>query len=131
MNGKKRIDLEGWPCMNCPYRAELISKVRGTGKMIDIPFRDDFKEAMLSGKKTCTTRSKKYGKPGDIFRKFGATFLIQDVTQANLAFVAKFLYKLEGLSSSDEFKRVWKELHPRNGFEPKAVKYAHFFARVG
>ena len=45
-----------------------------------IPFRPEFKDKMLKGLKTATSRTKKYGNAGDTFNAFGATFRIIHVS---------------------------------------------------
>ena len=45
-----------------------------------LPFRPDMEAAVLAGTKTCTTRSKQYGEPGDIFKLKGRVFKISEPT---------------------------------------------------
>lgn len=98
--------------------------------MISIPFRPDFKEALLSDRKTATTRTKPYGKAGDRFWAVGALFELQDVSQVSLSFVAHGLWREEGLSSSEEFMHVWKQIHPLRGYDPDQRVWLHRFKRL-
>ncbi len=95
--------------------------------MIEIPFREEFREPMLEGRKTCTSRNRRYGEPGDRFVAFDATFELTAVFQAQLEYVACVLWQEEGVSGPEHFKRVWTELHPRKGWAPEQVVWVHKF----
>ena len=82
-------------------------------KDIEIPFLPEFKERMLSGQKTATSRTKKYGDTGDCFLAFGATFQLTNVSKVYLHDVASKFYKEEGFDSPAEFRRCWRRIHPR------------------
>ena len=97
---------------------------------VGIPFQVRWRDRMLSGWKTCTSRTRKYGAPGDTFDAFGVTFEIIDVEQAELIYVAVGLHKKEGCSTPWEFKEVWKELHPRKGWDDSQKVWVHLFRRV-
>ncbi len=99
-------------------------------KEVKIPFQEDFRERMLEGLKTCTSRTKKYGNPGDFFQIFGTTFQIIDVKQHYLGFVAKFLYVDEGFQRSSDFEQIWQKLHPIKGWQPAQIVFTHYFKRV-
>ena len=94
---------------------------------IKLPFKEDFKERMLSGRKTCTSRNKIYGKAGDTFEAFGATFEITDVERHSLRTVAWRFYYDEGFSSPEEFTVCWKKIHPRKGFIASQLVWVHWF----
>lgn len=98
---------------------------------VKIPFQLEFKEPMLSGKKTMTTRPKKYGQPGDWFKAFGATFLLTEVYQVHLNLVAFTCYNEEGFNSPQEFRECWDKLHPHVTFEEKPNRpvYLHRFVQ--
>ena len=97
---------------------------------IDIPFRDDFKGLMLRDLKTCTSRNKRYGDPGDTFEAFGATFKLTQQDRWALKNVALVLYREEGCTSPDHFIAVWKKIHPRAGWTPEKLVWVHYFKRV-
>ncbi len=95
-----------------------------------IPFLAQFRNAVLNGDKTMTARTKKYGNPGDMFTAFGAMFKLISVTEVCLSFVAHVCAKFEGLGSAEEFINVWKEIHPKKGYDPDQLVYLHEFKRV-
>jgi len=94
---------------------------------IDIPFKDMFKEVMLSGQKTMTSRSKWYGSVGDTFQIFGRTFEITDQFTMLLKDVAIDFYREEGFESEAEFKDFWVTIHPRRKYEPNRIICGHVF----
>jgi len=97
---------------------------------IDIPFLERWKSKMLTGHKTATSRSKRYGNIGDTFTCFGVTFQLVDVSKQTLTFVAVHLYDFEGCSSPEQFRRVWEELHPRRGYIGSDKVWVHRFEKV-
>jgi len=96
---------------------------------VKIPFKSYFKDAMLSGKKTMTSRTKRYGQKGDTFDIFGATFKITNVMQCSLMLVANEYYLDEGCNSSTDFVDVWKQIHPRKGFQSSQMVWVHVFEK--
>jgi len=100
-------------------------------KLVAIPFKGEFREAMLSGRKTMTSRYKRYGEPGDYFKAFGKTFTIISVRKVQLSHVKDSFYYSEGFESPREFAKVWALLHPRRGFRPRDEVYLHSFRRGG
>lgn len=98
---------------------------------VKIPFRQEFRDVMLSGEKTMTSRTKRYGNMGDTFKIFGVTFqLTKQPWKMYLGVVAYLFYTKEGLDSEDEFIAVWNEIHPRKGFDPEQQVWAHTFKRI-
>ena len=98
--------------------------------MIDIPFLAMWEDAMVAGVKTCTTRSKRYGKPGDRFVAFGRTFELVDVQKKCLGDVADGLWQQEGCHSPQEFRAVWSKIHPRRQYQYWDMRWVHFFKLV-
>ena len=84
---------------------------------------------MLAGRKVCTSRSRRSGRPGDIFEAFGAHFELRAIERLPLGHVKERLYLQEGCESPEEFQRAWSELHPRKGFVTELPVYVHWFAR--
>ena len=105
-------------------------------KRIEIPFRDDMAIAAIDGEKTKTTRSKRYGDAGDVFEitdpRTGKdhAFVLTSVFRSKLAHVAVAFCRAEGCRDSEAFIKVWKELHPRNGWTPEETRVVHAFMRV-
>ena len=97
---------------------------------IEIPFHLKFKEAMLSGRKTVTSRTKKCGDIDDWFEVFGAKFQIILVFEATLQQVCILGWYAEGLNSPREFADVWNEMHPVKGYVPSQIMYVHYFKEL-
>jgi hypothetical protein len=109
------------------WDADLVNCTWKERPPISIPFMPEFKDRMLAGVKTCTARNKRYGQPGDIFKKFGRTFMLVKVERRVQAYVANDLYRMEGFESQDEFIRCWEQLHPRAGYRPEQSVWVHHF----
>jgi len=95
-----------------------------------IPFKESFRTAMLTDKKTKTSRNKKYGKSGDTFKKFGAVFEIISVEKHPLKKVAEEWFFEEGCLTAEEFKNIWISLHPLKGYEKDKEVFVHTFKRI-
>ena len=99
-------------------------------RMVKIPFRVQFREALLSGQKTATSRFQRYGNPLDNFQAFGATFEILAVSQITLYEVAASEYKAEGFSCPLDFLEVWERIHPRRKVDEYTEVWFHVFRRL-
>ena len=99
------------------------------GSEVRIPFLWEWKDRMLEGKKTATSRSRLYGKAGDRFQCFGATFEIVSWEMLTLEDIAYNHFKEEGVDCPADFKAVWARLHP-SGFKPDKEVVFHKFKRV-
>lgn len=97
---------------------------------VKIPFKQQFRESMLRGKKIMTSRTKRVAKPNDTFEAFGATFQISDVGRMTLETVAYAFYDDEGCKTPQDFIEIWEKIHPRKGFVPSQWVYVHYFRRV-
>lgn len=94
-----------------------------------IPFREEFREAVVSGQKTCTARNQKYGTGLQL-----TTFGYVDVTlieRTTLADVRDNLWRREGCESPQHFAQVWRSIHPRAGFRSDKRVWVHHFRYVG
>lgn len=96
-------------------------------KRIDIPFLPRFEKPMFAGTKTATSRSKRYGYPGDWFEAFGRTFILTEVIKTKLYRIAHEFYAEEGFTSPKGFIDVWEHLHPRLRYNPSTYVYLHRF----
>lgn len=94
---------------------------------IEIPFMAEFEPLMLTGKKSTTSRRKRYGYPDDYFKAFGRYFSLISVEKMRLFDVAEKHYLEEGFNSPFEFQRCWKKLHPRKGYDPDQIVWFHRF----
>ena len=82
---------------------------------MDLPFMLEFKDRMLSGRKTATTRTRKFGEAGEHFTAFEAEFVFTSVAKVYLQDVVSTSYKEEGFDSQPEFIECWKRIHPWKG----------------
>ena len=96
---------------------------------VKIPFKPMFKEAMLTGKKTWTSRTRQLANPGDTFQAFGTTFRIKGIYRMKLDVVTWLHHKEEGCSTPAEFIQVWKQIHPRKGYLPLQEVIVHEFQK--
>ena len=94
-----------------------------------IPFNGRFKDVMLNGQKIMTSRTKRYGEVGDKFEAFGSIFVITDQHKNNLGDIALNFFIEEGCSSSADFMDVWKNLHPKKGWDPEQLVWVHKFQK--
>jgi hypothetical protein len=92
---------------------------------IKIPFKKEFKDAILSGVKDTTSRNKRYGIPGDTFEIFGKKFELIVVKNVQLSYVRAYYWKREGAKSMDDFVRIWIEIHPRKGYVAQQYVWLH------
>ena len=99
-------------------------------RKVKIPFHDEFRDRMIAGTKTFTTRTKAYGHAGDVFETFGHAFLIRKVFRAKLRYVATLLFQAEGFNCLSEFMDCWKKLYPRKGYQPDQKVYVHYFTML-
>jgi len=101
---------------------------------IEIPFSSGMSRAVLANRKFCTSRNKKYGQPSDTFRvKYGCThgdFELVAIVKRPLWFVASCYHRAEGFEDLCGFVKIWRHLHPKNGWEPDKMVWVHWFVRV-
>lgn len=96
---------------------------------VKIPFLPRFQEPMLNGTKIMTSRTRKYGQVGDVFKAFGAMFKITEVFRLELGDIASF-WKDEGCKSLDDFVETWKKIHPNKPYRLNDRYYVHRFKKV-
>lgn len=97
---------------------------------VTIPFLTRWEADMLYGRKTATSRSKRYGDPGDRFKAFGAEFEIVSVELIPLEQIAKAYWNVEGAVSPGDFMAIWSKLH-RGIWNPNRQVYFHRFRKIG
>lgn len=97
---------------------------------IDIPFNDWSTKRHKYGEKTATTRTKKYGSPGDRFTDAGRTYELTHVVKVPLEIVAESFNRYEGAEGRFEFEQVWKDIHYKRGFEPDWDVWLHLYREV-
>jgi len=101
-------------------------------KKIVLPFQSEWESAMLSGKKTATTRTRRYGYPGDEFEAFGRVFILTQVYPSFLDVVISLHYLAEGFDSPQEFIEFWDRIHPHITYLQRSGRaiYFHRFAAM-
>mgnify|MGYP000508473649 CR=1 FL=1 len=103
---------------------------------IEIPFNKWSKERLYEERKCATTRNKKYGNVGDWFEVIFKDkdeirkYQLIEVTKTLLRSVASFRWKEEGADSPEEFKKIWKEIHPRKGWMAEQEVWFHLFREL-
>jgi hypothetical protein len=96
---------------------------------VKIPFKSDMKKLVLAGKKTCTSRTRKYGKSGDTFTVNKVTFVITKVRRMPISEVFNKYYKHEGFSTPDECKNYFIKLGLACD-DDNEILWVHFFKRI-
>jgi hypothetical protein len=76
-----------------------------------MPFLERFREPMLKGTKTWTSRSRKMGSPKDTFPAFGHEFEIVKVERRQLQDILHNHWAEEGFASEIEAFDVWLTIH--------------------
>lgn len=92
-----------------------------------LPFLPEWREAMLLGRKTATTRRRPHATVGDTFEVFGRTFRVVAVAPMTLRDVHDFWWREEGVESPADYRLVWMRLHPRRGYVGTDRVYLHLF----
>ena len=99
-----------------------------------IPFHEDMAFQILAGRKTCTSRNKRYGNPGDTFNVRDETeetvCELTEVKKEKLQTVAYEYYRAEGFNSVEGFVDKWNEIHPRKGYQPLQEVWLHIFKLI-
>lgn len=95
---------------------------------INIPFDNRFYDKIATGKKTWTSRNKRYGHPGDYFYLRGTKYYLIDVVKLPLGLVAEH-FEEEGFESKKEFIDFWVQIHPRRKFNGDEEVFVHIFHR--
>lgn len=111
-----------------PADAELATD--GGHQLQQVPFNDWSRERLAAGDKTATTRTSRYGRPGDRFEVEGSIYELTHVLKLPLVIVAEHFYEQEGCEESAEFVEIWEDIHPRKGFEPDWEVWLHLFREV-
>jgi hypothetical protein len=88
--------------------------------------------ACIEERKFCTSRTKRYGTTGDTFTvtdRLGRSkiFVIEQVLELDLGFVARTLFAYEGVDSPFEFIKLWKKIHPFKKWDPTQKVFVHYF----
>ncbi len=104
---------------------------QGVWEIKRIPFLPRFHDPIRKGEKTMTSRTREYGKPGEVLEIVDGLYIqLIDVRWVMLGDVARGLFTQEGCSSPQEFIKIWEEIHPVGGFDPKMLVAVHEFTVV-
>lgn len=95
---------------------------------VTLPFQPRWRPLVLSGEKTTTVRSKRYGNVGDDFELDGRAFTLTAIEMMPLARARDLVWREEGMASPGEFEQVWAENHPQRGFRGEDAVWVHRFA---
>lgn len=110
---------------------ELFPTINYTApRQITMHFKAYWKQALLSGKKTSTTRTFKSSKQGDTFEAYGGTFEIVNICKVKLGTVHTDFWKDEGCDSPEHFEQVWCSIHPLARLKPELLVWIYFFRRI-
>ncbi len=101
-----------------------------TAEEISIPFTLRMAAAACSGEKDCTSRTKRYCRPGSVFRLGTRRFVVTGIERHTLEYVKTVLHRREGFRSAQDFEDYWSFLHPRKGFRPEELVWVHFFVEI-
>jgi hypothetical protein len=99
-------------------------------KQLEPSFLPEFKEPMLAGRKTATSRTKRLGRVGQKFKAFGAVFEFTAIQRMPLRWVRDIYWADEGVASPAAFVEVYGRIHPRRGFIETDKVWIHFFRKV-
>lgn len=99
-------------------------------ELVDIPMNDWSTERLQAGEKTATTRTRRYGEPGDRFEAAGNVYELTHVVKVPLEVVTRDFYDVEGADTPEEFVEVWEDIHHRKGFVADWMVWLHLFREV-
>jgi hypothetical protein len=92
-----------------------------------LPFKEGFREAVMTGRKTATARTRRFGDVGDVVATpFGPVRLV-GVYRLTLDSVRNVYWQEEGAGSPEDFTAIWNAIHPRKGFDPAQRVWLHRF----
>lgn len=96
----------------------------------EIPMNGWSEDKLYKGQKTATTRTTRYGDPGDRFEAVGNIYALTHVVKVPLEVVADHFWEEEGCEDRAEFLEVWNDIHYRRGYESDWEVWLHLFRKV-
>lgn len=96
---------------------------------VSIPFSREMRQAIVQGRKCCTTRCGVVCDIGDTFLVASKTYRVLCIEKRPLKTVRNQLFRMEGCESPPEFETLWRRLH-RGCFSADSLFYVYWFARV-
>lgn len=97
---------------------------------IKIPFRSEMKAEIMRGRKTCTSRTRKYGDPGDTFEAGEGVYVLTAAKKETYKFIKETLFKQEGFDTPEAFEKLWYQIYPRHIPQPDEQFWVHYFKEV-
>lgn len=85
-----------------------------------LPFEPGMAASVRAGVKTATTRTRRYGQPGDTLNSDAGPLRLIEARRVHLIDVARRWYRQEGFPSPESFLDTWRRLHPRTCPSPVA-----------
>jgi hypothetical protein len=98
--------------------------------LINLKFSPEMKQALLEGRKCCTSRKTKKGDVGDVFVIDGRLYRILHVHMIGLHPLTYVYYDIEGFETPEEFCKFW-ENYNQGPVDWQSEAVVHFFAYVG
>ncbi|MCK9592811.1 MAG: ASCH domain-containing protein [Methanoregula sp.] len=96
--------------------------------LITLRFAPEMEDAILAGKKCCTSRKNKKGEVGDLFVVKDRLYRIVHVHHCLLYSVRDAYYDAEGFAYPGDFQEFW--ITHIGKFDPGQIAHLHFFAYV-
>jgi hypothetical protein len=97
--------------------------------VITLKFTPEMKELIIKGEKCCTTRDKKKGEVGDIFRVMERVYRICQISWCTLRCASREMIESEGFKTESEYISEVEKMYPY--IVESSIVYLHFFAYVG
>lgn len=97
---------------------------------VHLPFQERWRPLVLSGAKTTTVRTRRYGHAGDEFEVSGRRFRLVEVRALPLREARDVAWRDEGMASPRGFEDAWRENHPTRGFRGEDSVWLHRFEKV-
>lgn len=96
---------------------------------VKLPFLPEWRPLVLTGEKTTTIRTRRFGETGDTFTVDGERFELTRVESMSLAAARDRYHREEGFASPEAFEENWRRLHPTRGYQPAHSVWVHHFRR--
>ena len=96
--------------------------------LINLKFSPEMEQAILDGRKCCTTRDEKKGQLGDIFVVKNRLYRIIQIDECDLIY-ASVMANAEGFNTDIEFEDCMMDIYPDLSLD--STVYIHYFASMG
>ena len=94
--------------------------------LITLAFAPEMEDAIIAGKKCCTTRREKHGEVGDLFVVRDRVYRICHIHHCLLYSARDGYYDAEGFEFPGDFQEFWTKNVER--FDHSKIVHLHFFA---